>query len=237
MEGKRYSINIPELEKSTCIASNHGWLLLLEQGSLFFFCPFSRARIDLPRFPDSELSNPVGAFSTPPTSPECMICVSNQCDDLKVDLYVLNRGASIWTKHERKSRKQELGTITGAMYCEEESSFYFLDSIRELLKFSVKDKKFFPYTIVPPREDSDCELLPFDYIVNYFTDCGLKACMGLQDDASISTCGTTLPGEKCDTCVNNEMAEAFNWPATSQLKGIWIQARFLQVPPTQGWSL
>ncbi|KAL3517499.1 hypothetical protein ACH5RR_020088 [Cinchona calisaya] len=234
-EWKMYSINIPELENATCLASNQGWLLLFEQGSMFFFCPFSRARIDLPQLPESEFSNPVAAFSAPPTSPECIISVANRLDNWKVEVYLLNRGDSIWTKHERRCQADDLGTITGALYCKEESSFYFLDSFTEVLRFSVEGKRFFPYRIVPPSKDPYCDYLPFVYKVNYFSRCaGLRTFLGLQDDASISTCGTILPGKECDTCVKNEIVEAPNGHANSQLKGIWIQTRFLQVPPTQG---
>lgn len=74
---KIYSINFPELKNSTCLASNQGWLLLFQEGSIFFFCPFSRARIDLPRFPHQEMSDHVAAFSCPPTSLECIVSVMN----------------------------------------------------------------------------------------------------------------------------------------------------------------
>ncbi|CAI9108002.1 OLC1v1007507C1 [Oldenlandia corymbosa var. corymbosa] len=81
---KKYELSIPEFENATCLASNHGWLLLNRHpcsgsgaGSLFFLCPFSRARIDLPEIPESDISGYVGAFSGPPTSPECIVTVAN----------------------------------------------------------------------------------------------------------------------------------------------------------------
>lgn len=232
--GKMYcTINIPELEEATCLASNQGWLLLFQRGSLFFFCPFSRARIDLPQFPDNELSNHVAAFSAPPTSPQCIISVANRCDNLKVELYVLRGGATVWTKHERNIHGNELGTISAALYSEEKSSFYFLDSNRKVMKFSVKEEKWTSYRIMRKGEDSTCdETLPFVHDVNYFSRSGLRTLMGLQD-VSISICGTIL-SRSYTYCINNEKLEALNGNANSQLKGIWIQARFHQVLPNQG---
>ncbi|XP_028057732.1 F-box protein At4g12382-like isoform X2 [Camellia sinensis] len=48
---RSYTINVPELSQARCLVSKHGWLLLFSSepiSSLFFFNPFSRARIDLP---------------------------------------------------------------------------------------------------------------------------------------------------------------------------------------------
>ncbi|OMO77843.1 hypothetical protein CCACVL1_14779 [Corchorus capsularis] len=54
------AVKIPEMNGATCIASNHGWLLLFKtpgSGSMCFFCPFSRARIEIPKFPLMVLNN------------------------------------------------------------------------------------------------------------------------------------------------------------------------------------
>ncbi|KAM7262261.1 hypothetical protein ACFE04_021338 [Oxalis oulophora] len=64
---RKYNTTIPELCGAKCIASNSGWLLLLKEDSIFFFCPFSRAQIQLPNFPCQEDSNLVAAISSPPT--------------------------------------------------------------------------------------------------------------------------------------------------------------------------
>ncbi|OMP06596.1 hypothetical protein COLO4_08033 [Corchorus olitorius] len=99
------TVKIPEMNGATCIASNHGWLLLfktLGSGSMCFFCPFSRARIEIPEFP-MKVFNPkqyVGKFSTPPTSNDCVICIVKIRRQNMLDLFVLQRGYVAWTKHE-----------------------------------------------------------------------------------------------------------------------------------------
>lgn len=74
---KIYNINFPELMDTTCLALNQGWLLLFQEGSIFFFCPFSRARIDLTQFPHQEMSDHIAAFSCPPTSLDCIVSIIN----------------------------------------------------------------------------------------------------------------------------------------------------------------
>ncbi|XP_022642981.1 F-box/kelch-repeat protein At1g57790-like [Vigna radiata var. radiata] len=72
-QNKCYSINLPELDGARCLASYEGWLLLFGEGSLFFFCPFSRAKIELPNCPLTDASEHVAAFSAPPTSEDCIV--------------------------------------------------------------------------------------------------------------------------------------------------------------------
>ncbi|CAB4291754.1 unnamed protein product [Prunus armeniaca] len=83
--GKKFSVRLPELDGTTCLASNQGWLLLFKKrglegeavgnccgaSSLFFFRPFSETKIDLPGCPFLELSDHVAAFSCVPTSRDC----------------------------------------------------------------------------------------------------------------------------------------------------------------------
>ncbi|KAJ0054103.1 hypothetical protein Pint_01075 [Pistacia integerrima] len=97
---KKYKINFPELDGATCIASRDGWLLVHQETVIFFFCPFSRSKIVLPQFPDSEQRDYIGAFSSPPTSKDCVVCVVRRNDKLEVELQLLYRGANAWTMHK-----------------------------------------------------------------------------------------------------------------------------------------
>ncbi|KAL6208494.1 hypothetical protein ACLB2K_019443 [Fragaria x ananassa] len=58
-ENGNITMNIPQLDESTtCIGSYQGWLLMFKQGgSMFFFHPFSKTKIDVPKFPNSDLTN------------------------------------------------------------------------------------------------------------------------------------------------------------------------------------
>ncbi|KAK9146823.1 hypothetical protein Sjap_006726 [Stephania japonica] len=62
-------INFPFIQ---CLASNHGWLLMLsrEDTTLFFYNPFTQAKVDLP-YRRSLFE--AAAFTAPPTSPDCVI--------------------------------------------------------------------------------------------------------------------------------------------------------------------
>ncbi|MED6161342.1 hypothetical protein PIB30_059791 [Stylosanthes scabra] len=103
-EGSRkdmiYTLKLHELNGSTCIASDHGWLLLFNKGSMFFFCPFSKARIDLPNFLVSDLPEGcVAAFSSDPTSQDCVVVVAmknKSKGSSMLELRVLFRGEHKW---------------------------------------------------------------------------------------------------------------------------------------------
>ncbi|XP_039003816.1 F-box protein At4g12382-like [Hibiscus syriacus] len=102
--GERYSITIPEMEGATCLASSQGWLLLFRQGSLFFFCPFSRTTIELPvpcQLAHGESSDHVAVLSAPPTSDDCDVCIICRIERRQdLELYVIHRGANSWTNHK-----------------------------------------------------------------------------------------------------------------------------------------
>ncbi|XP_027348132.1 F-box/kelch-repeat protein At1g57790-like [Abrus precatorius] len=93
---KVYSINILELEGATCLASYDGWLLLFCQGSMFFFCPFSRAKLELPNCPFTELMNHVVALSSAPTSQDCNVAVINCNHKRDLEQFMLCRGDNKW---------------------------------------------------------------------------------------------------------------------------------------------
>ncbi|RYR18498.1 hypothetical protein Ahy_B03g063122 [Arachis hypogaea] len=102
-EDKLYTLNIPEFDGATCVASNSGWLLLFREGSIFFLCPFSRARIDLPNFPLPELidcSEYVAAFSSAPTSEDCTVAVINRWHEIALQLHLLRRSDQRWRVYE-----------------------------------------------------------------------------------------------------------------------------------------
>uniref|UniRef100_A0A7N2N692 F-box protein n=1 Tax=Quercus lobata TaxID=97700 RepID=A0A7N2N692_QUELO len=98
--GRRYTTSIPELDGATCIASHQGWILVFQGGTMFFYCPFSHAKIDIPTFPLSVLSNHAAAFSSPPTTRECIVAVMHRDIMSGFSLYVLQRGANAWAKCE-----------------------------------------------------------------------------------------------------------------------------------------
>ncbi|XP_022899421.1 F-box protein At3g56470-like [Olea europaea var. sylvestris] len=236
---KIYSINFPELKHSTCLASNQGWLLLFQEGSIFFFCPFSQARIDLPWFPHQEISEHIAAFSCPPTSLECIVSIINRCDENTLEINVLKRGENAWTTHTFELNKQSFGTIIGGIFDDEMGTFYYLDNASQTLTFSMeasKETNYVIYQIVTDSpDDKSVGYLPFCFEKSYFRHSDLQDRIGLKDEFSISICGAIIRGHGVNILINNECIEASNRSEKCQMKGIWIQPRFFKIPTTQSW--
>ncbi|KAF8395737.1 hypothetical protein HHK36_019688 [Tetracentron sinense] len=112
--GRLYSLDLPELTgigKTKCFLSTHGWLLLshITQSSIFFFNPFSRARIDLPwskavtdRVFYYPKRKPVFAVSAPPTSPDCTFYPIKSAVFSAGILYWVDKRGIIWALNAEK---------------------------------------------------------------------------------------------------------------------------------------
>ena len=230
-----YKMSIPELDGATCIASNQGWLLIFKQGSMFFYCPFSRAKIDIPKFPHLVLSEHASAFSSPPTSCECIVAVMHRDLEYGLELYVLYRGADTWTRRKLNSIQYKLSAFGFATY--NNGTFYFFDKIDATVAFSVKDKRCLKYNIVKKDKSIPRKILPCARVKNLFVKFNMKKKLGLQDDTSVSTCGTILQCDGIDNIIFNENLEAAGESGNRRVKGVWIQPRFFQVSSNQSWSL
>ncbi|OMO83552.1 F-box protein [Corchorus capsularis] len=137
----------PELQGTRILLSRLGWLLLFNQGnndnsssSLYFFNPFSKAKIVLPFMDVSKLVCPVFDISAPPTSPDCMILVasSENHDDrryiIKIDM--CRRGDSSWTCcFESKHRDS---VIVNSFFVN--GIWYLLDSDGQILAVDVASR-------------------------------------------------------------------------------------------------
>ncbi|KAL4558711.1 hypothetical protein LXL04_036912 [Taraxacum kok-saghyz] len=99
-ESKVYNRDIPDLKGAICLASHEGWLLLFKDESIFFFSPFSLAKITLPDFPHKQVNKHVAAFSDVPTSPDCIISVINRIDEFFVKVNVISKGQTSWTPYK-----------------------------------------------------------------------------------------------------------------------------------------
>ncbi|KAJ4727586.1 F-box protein [Melia azedarach] len=238
---RKYKINIPEMNGATCIASKDGWLLLCRERSMFFFCPFSGSKIDLPQFPKSEQCDLVAAFSSPPTSEDCVVSVA--ClNELKFELHVLYRGTNTWTVHE--FNHLYLNTIKGAGYVDK--TFHFYDDSNKFITFTPslsQGQKFRPHRIVSAsKENQNYDILPFYLSRNSFERHSMNERLRLAEDVSVSTCGTVVPWDHLDRIFFNEsISQQSEGQSQSQsqsrkqLKGVWINPRFYQVPPEMSW--
>jgi hypothetical protein len=80
--------------------SKYGWLLLTRDidGSIFFFDPFTRVKVELPTFFDSPHLILSICFSSPPTSSDCFVIVLGF-----PEFHIIKRGEKSWTFHDTRS--------------------------------------------------------------------------------------------------------------------------------------
>ncbi|CAH8273091.1 unnamed protein product [Arabidopsis lyrata] len=96
LQWKLYTLDLPELAESTVCYSKDGWLLMRKDTSkeVFFFNPFSRDLISLPK---CELAFSQIAFSCPPTSDNCVLLAIKLIPaDKLVTVSTCHPGATEW---------------------------------------------------------------------------------------------------------------------------------------------
>ncbi|PPE00006.1 hypothetical protein GOBAR_DD02986 [Gossypium barbadense] len=121
-----YVAQIPdELIDARIFFSNYGWLLMCQDTQLFFFHPFTNQRIDLPSIERHNLEE-YGrmCFSTPPTSPNCLVFGILNDYPITSDVTIIHRGESSWTNICYKTNNVRFYTshgnpvfYKGAFYC------------------------------------------------------------------------------------------------------------------------
>lgn len=200
---------------------------------MFFFHPFSRTKIDLPKFPVSELSDHVAAFSSPPTSQDCTVCVVSRRSGDELELNVLHCGASEWIQHKYD---HPIDTIKCAAYVKEE--FYFFDSRDELITLSTKDLSWRRHIIVSCKSKKLKSPDQFFCRRDYFQSKDIRKKLGLAADASISIRGTQMQPGGVGTFVFNETitGNRVQESKSRKFKGVWIHPRFyLTSPKHESW--
>ncbi|XP_019264618.1 PREDICTED: F-box protein At4g00893-like [Nicotiana attenuata] len=231
---KSYTLNIPELKEATCLASSHGWLLLSQKGLIFFFCPFSRTRIDLPPFQEYEISKGSAAFTSSPLSNDCVTALILRKRHEFLELHVLERGVSAWVKYEYDLSQRFFGGVKGATFAD--GCFQILDENDKMITFNLGNKSFEYYKIVKERRDPNIERLPFNYKEKCFSMSDFKKRMKLGNDVAISICAASYAGSGDSVIfIKNEKFKAILDYDAQDFKGIWIQPRFFQLPPNYSW--
>ncbi|CAB4311967.1 unnamed protein product [Prunus armeniaca] len=249
--GKKFTMRLPELDGTTCLASNQGWLLLFKKqglegeavrncggaSSMFFFQPFSKTKIDLPGCPLSELSDHVAAFSCAPTSWACEVCVINRINDYELKLHLLRRGDKEWFQHDIPC--SGIDTIKCAAYRTDEQEFYFFDN-RDRLFIVFTDHnlvgwRFSRWSPVDPTGPQPKFFVSKSYFMNTDMKKKLGLAMANHEDVSFSTCGTQRKSGGKDSFVYNESISSnrIEESKSRQLKGVWIYPKFYRVPPKE----
>ncbi|KAL9321130.1 hypothetical protein ACSQ67_012969 [Phaseolus vulgaris] len=239
-EYKRYTSHIREMDGSACLASYEGWLLLFRQvfgqGSLFFFSPFSKAKIDLPNCPFTVVTDHIAAFSTVPTAQDCTVVVVSSSSFYELQLFMLCRGEKVWTQYRFLGYNKRIKT---ALFYEGEE-FHFLDGANGLITFNPSRNPEWKSYYIHATTHLSSEVLVLKYTLNeslfeHHNDTGMVRY--LEEKDSISTCGTTVPHYRgrWDMVIGSESIAAKNQSETRHLKGVWIQPKYCYVPPRQRW--
>ncbi|XP_062165639.1 F-box/kelch-repeat protein At1g57790 [Alnus glutinosa] len=120
---RTHSIELPELNGSRVCYTKDGWLLLYRPRShrMFFFNPFTREVIKLPRF---ELTYQIVAFSCAPTSSSCMLLTVKHISPTIVAVSTCHPGATEWVTVNYQNRLPFVSSIwnkfvfcNGLFYC------------------------------------------------------------------------------------------------------------------------
>ncbi|CAK8544085.1 unnamed protein product [Lathyrus sativus] len=100
VQRKTYSLEFPVLDRCRVVYTKDGWLLVIRRNwwpddhPYFFFNPFTRELIKLPRF---NAANPIAAFSCAPTSADCVIFTAKHVGSTVVAISTCYPGAKEWT--------------------------------------------------------------------------------------------------------------------------------------------
>ncbi|CAA7018303.1 unnamed protein product [Microthlaspi erraticum] len=110
LKWKPYTLELPELADSTVRDSRYGWLLMQRsrKDEMFFFNPFSRELISLPKL---ELRFRDIAFSGPPTSDNCVVIALNFARKYYVTISTSHPGATEWITTENIPTGNQLFTM------------------------------------------------------------------------------------------------------------------------------
>ncbi|XP_024164534.1 F-box/kelch-repeat protein At3g18720-like [Rosa chinensis] len=228
--GKKLIMSRPELDRTTCLATYQGWLLLFQQGcgSMFFFHLFSRRRIDLPQFPDSELTDHVAAVSCSPTSQDCMVCVISRSNDAELEAKVLYLGEDqAWTKLKYSRSRVDTGTIKFAVY--HTGMFCFFDHRNDRILTLSTEIRAHNWSVInlifTPKNELRPGTILFDRgeLKEKFDD--MKKKLGLTKGVSISTCGTITLSEGLPKFIFNEsISDHAEESKRNHFKGVTIIA-------------
>ncbi|GMJ01456.1 hypothetical protein HRI_003814800 [Hibiscus trionum] len=211
------------------MASCEGWLLLFCEGSMFFFCPLSRAKIDIPgTFPHTVTSNHVAILSAPLTSEDCVVGVISRTKT-EIKFHAFRRGATSWTEHNLKSKYPK--RIRYAAY--HKRGFYFFDNTNLMVYYSIDqpELRLAEARYVKPETDDEGIIFRFDNEEETNQMNELKERLALEDMSQVSICGTIV---SCDNARINKMVPYEN-NRVLQKQGAWFQPRLHQISENQSW--
>ncbi|XP_074285974.1 F-box/kelch-repeat protein At1g57790-like [Silene latifolia] len=146
---KTYSTEIQELCGSRVCYTKGCWLLLYRPRThrLFFFNPFTRELIKLPRF---EITCQIVAFSCEPTSSSCVVFTIKHVSPTIVAISTCHPGATEWTTANYQNRLPFVSSIWNKLVFSN-GQFYCLSLTGWLGVFDPKSLTWNVLVVPPPR--------------------------------------------------------------------------------------
>lgn len=227
---KVYTVQIPELDRSTCLASYDGWLLVFRHDSLFFFCPFSGAKIQLPNCPLTKSHDYIAAISSAPTSQDCIVVVLDRPNHFQFELHTLCRGDDIWVKYQFNLNEHLFPLKRCAMFIE---GVFIYASNKDVFIFDVANTKQWSKCSLrsiqdQPDDESGLKCRLKDLLSKKakkekkHKSKDLKRKLGYDDNVAIATCGTIYDAQNM---VWGKFIHSVTGSNSRPLKGVWIVPR------------
>ncbi|KAK6152301.1 hypothetical protein DH2020_014936 [Rehmannia glutinosa] len=93
---KTYHVELPQLRGSRICYAKDGWLLLFGPGTkdIFFFCPYTREMIELPKL---QSAHQIVAFSAAPTCPNCLLFTVKNVTNSIISVSTCRPGETQWS--------------------------------------------------------------------------------------------------------------------------------------------
>ncbi|OMP04346.1 hypothetical protein COLO4_09712 [Corchorus olitorius] len=131
---------IPELCGTRILLSKFGWLLLFDERKfdsweIYFFNPFSKAKIVLPFMDVTKLLWARFDISSPPTSPDCMVLAASCIEPVDVRIDLCRRGSYTWTSYTQLNGAHS--PVANSVFVN--GIWYLLHSGVRLTKFDVSN--------------------------------------------------------------------------------------------------
>ncbi|GMJ02908.1 FBox/DUF295-Related 1 [Hibiscus trionum] len=148
-ERKIYHLELPELRGSRVLHTKDGWLLLYRHRNhcVFFFNPFTREMINLPRF---ELTSQGAAFSCAPTSTDCVVFTVTHEGPLVVAISTCHPGESEWTTVNHRNRLPFVSSFWDKLVFSNET-FYCLSLTGWVGVYYLPRQAWKVLAVAPPR--------------------------------------------------------------------------------------
>jgi hypothetical protein len=240
---KVYTAQVPELDGSTCLASHDGWLLVFRDDSLFFFCPLSGAKIQLPNCPLTKSRDYLAAISSAPTSQDCIVVVLDRPDHFQFELHTLCRGYDKWVKYQFDLKEYDWYPLKRcAMFIEGE--FIYASDINVVIFDVANTKQWSVYKSRFIQDELDDESVLNCRLKDLLLKKAekekkhkledLKWKLGYDDNVAMNTCGTLYDAQNMvwGKFIIHSVAVYQSRPPFQEknesrpLKGVWIVPRY-----------